>query len=219
MFYGISQGGILGAGYVALSGPTKLISRAALGVPGTPFSLILSRSLQFLGYDIALLLNFYNNRHVRIFLSLAQMCWDSVEAAGVLGQPVDEPVPRILMQAGLGDPIVPTLAAERLARALGAQILPHAPRQPIYGIPMGNPSNDQQAVLTEMLYQQEYDSLPIDDELTAHDNDVHNCVRLEPFLQNQIEEFFNSGQMIDPCAAANGTACKRRRTKCFDRPS
>lgn len=34
-FYGISQGGILGAGYTALSGPTKLIDRSVLGVPGT----------------------------------------------------------------------------------------------------------------------------------------------------------------------------------------
>lgn len=216
MFYGISQGGILGAGYVAMSGPTKLISRGVLGVPGTPFSLILSRSLQFVGYDVALLLNFYNNRHVRIFLSLAQQCWDSVEGSGVLGQPLNEPVPRILMQAGLGDPIVPTLAAERLARGLGAHILPHAPRQPIYGIPMADPSDDQQAVLTEILYQKEYTSLPVGDELTAPDNDVHNCVRLEPVLQNQIEEFFNAGHIIDPCAAANGTACRRKRAKCFD---
>ena len=215
MFYGISQGGILGAGYVALSGPTKLISRGVLGVPGTPFSLILSRSLQFLGYDIALLLNFYDNRDVRLFLSLAQMCWDSVEGAGVLGQPVEEPVPRIIMQSGLGDPIVPSLAAERLARALGAEILPHAPRQPIFGIPVGNPSINQKAVLTEILYQTESDSLPVDDELTAPDNDVHNCVRLEPVLQNQIEEFFNSGEILDPCAAANGTACRRRKARCF----
>jgi hypothetical protein len=40
-FYGISQGGILGAGYTALSGPTNLIDRSALNVPGTvsvPFS-------------------------------------------------------------------------------------------------------------------------------------------------------------------------------------
>jgi len=72
-FYGISQGGILGAGYASLSGPTKLIQRAALGVPGTPFALIMTRSLDFAGYDALMLLDFYNNRHVRIFLALAQM--------------------------------------------------------------------------------------------------------------------------------------------------
>jgi len=217
MFYGISQGGILGAGYVSLSGPTKLIERGALGVPGTPFSLVLSRSLQFVGYDVPLLLTFYNNRHVRIFLSLAQMCWDSVEAAGVLGQPLDEPIPRVLLQAGLGDPIVPTLAAERLARAFGASILPNAPRQPIFGIPVENPSGNMTAALTEILYQKEYDSLPIDDELIAPNNDVHNCVRLESVLQYQIEEFFNSGTIMDPCEGANGTACRRRDANCFDR--
>lgn len=221
MFYGISQGGILGAGYVALSAPTGLITRAVLGVPGTPFSLILSRSLDFVGYDKALLMNFYNNRHVRIFLSLAQMCWDSVEASGVLGQPFDEgPLPRILMQAGLGDPMVPTLAAERLARAVGANILPDNPRQPLYGLAVHGAADEGQhgpeSALTEMWYEKEYSRLPKDDEmLSQKDNLVHICVRLEPIMQTQLETFFNSDRIIDPCAGANATnLCIRKNATC-----
>jgi hypothetical protein len=212
IFYGISQGGILGAGYLGLAGATGLIDRGALGVPGSPFSLILSRSLEFVGYDAALLLNFYNNRHVRIFLSLAQMCWDSVEAAGVLGLPVEEPVPPIVMQAGLGDPIVPSLAAERLARALGASTLPHNPRGPIFGIPVGEAADTERAgsktVLTEMLYQEDYEAIPVDDALTTSRSGVHECVRREPVLQHQLNIFFQTGRIIDPCALSE-TACVR----------
>ncbi|CAB9513873.1 expressed unknown protein [Seminavis robusta] len=217
VFYGISQGGILGAGYLSLSGPTGLIARGALGVPGTPFSLILSRSLQFVGYDLALLLNFYNNRHVRIFLSLAQMCWDSVEASGVLGLPLDEPVPPAILQAGLGDPIVPSLAAERLARAMDAKILPHNPRGPLYGIPQAQAADANQpgprTALTEMLYQKDYEALPVDDELKSKGGRVHLCVRLEPVLQHQLNVFFQSGRTIDPCAT-NKTACVREKAIC-----
>ena len=93
IFYGISQGGILGAGYVSLSGVTELIDRGVLIVPGTPFALILTRSLDFAGYDKVILLNFYNNRHTRILLTLVQMAWDSAEASGHQGRPVWEPFP------------------------------------------------------------------------------------------------------------------------------
>jgi hypothetical protein len=43
IFYGNSEGGILGAGYTAaVSGTTGLIDRGVLGVPGTPSALIMS---------------------------------------------------------------------------------------------------------------------------------------------------------------------------------
>jgi hypothetical protein len=215
-FYGISQGGILGAGYLGLSGATGLIPQGVLGVPGTPFSLILSRSLQFVGYDVALLLNFYNNRHVRIFLSLAQMCWDSVEAAGVLGQPVEEPLPSILMQAGLGDPIVPTLAAERLARAINANVFPDNPRE--IWMPKHHDANVRNAAFTEMLYKREYNNLPQNNRLlAAPHNSVHGCVRHEPVLQWQIQEFINYNNFTDPCSLQGGTACIKERSDCHTR--
>jgi len=97
---------------MSLIAKSDLIERAILGVPGTPFALVMTRSLDFAGYDQLMLLNFYNNRHVRILLSLVQMGWDSVEASGLLAPPVSETIPRILLQAGLGDPVVPTIAAE-----------------------------------------------------------------------------------------------------------
>lgn len=216
VFYGISQGGILGAGYSALSGPTKLIDRAILGVPGTPFALIMTRSFDFSGYDLILLLNFYNNRHVRILLSLMQMAWDSVEGSGVLAPPLTESCPPILMQAGLGDSVVPTIACEALARALGASTLPNSPRE-IYGIPVVvstkvtlEESNTPPAVLTELKYLEEYASLPVDDTKESH-NDVHVCVRRDPRLIQQIATFINTGRIMDPCAE---DGCVRSRVKC-----
>ena len=123
VFYGISQGGILGAGYTSLSGGTGLIHRGILGSPGSPFALVLFRSLDFSTYDVLLLMNFYTNRHVRILLGLVQMGWDSTKVLGVLVLRVSEPFPRILIQAGLGDPVVPTITDEALARAFDTSIL------------------------------------------------------------------------------------------------
>ena len=196
VFYGISQGGILGAGYTALSGPTHLIKRVILGVPGTPFALVMTRSLDFVGYDSLLLLNFYNNRHVRILLSLVQMAWDSVEASGVMAPPLTEPHPPVLIQAGLGDAVVPTSAAEALARAFNATTVPGNPRT-IFGVP-ASPGGSN-VTLTELLYEKEFSSLPLDD-TAAKSNSVHVCVRRDEKMIAQIAEFVNTGRVIDPCS-------------------
>ena len=216
VFYGISQGGILGAGYSVLTGPTKLVDRVALGVPGTPFALILTRSLDFNGYDSILLLNFYNNRHVRILLSLVQMAWDPLEASGMLAPPLTEAFPSILLQAGLGDVEVPTIACEALARGLGAATLPNSPRE-IYGIPVADftdirltASDSPPAVLTELLYLDEYASLPVGDG-KRNSNSVHFCVRQDPSLIKQLTEFINNDEIIDPCEE---DGCIRARVTC-----
>jgi hypothetical protein len=213
VFYGISQGGILGAGYMALSGPTGLIDRGVLGVPGTPFALVMTRSLAFAEYDALLLMNFYTNRHVRILLSLVQMAWDSVEASGLLAKPVTEPYPRLLLQAGLGDATVPTNAAEALARALGAKTLPNNPRR-IFGIEESQAADETQdgpdVTLTELLYEKEFESLPVDDVL-AKDNSVHYCVRKDYALIMQITEFASTGRVIDPCEEDQ---CRRISASC-----
>lgn len=214
VFYGISQGGILGGGYMALAGKTKLIDRGILGVPGTPFALVMTRSLDFAGYDQLMLLNFYNNRHVRILLSLVQMGWDSVEASGLLAEPLLEPLPRVLLQAGLGDPVVPTSAAEALTRAMHGMTLPTNPRD-VYGVntslaATGDEWMGPNVTLTELLYEKEYNSLPMND-IPAPNNWVHFCVRLDPALIDQIKEFTNSGEVVDPCVADE---CRRISADC-----
>jgi hypothetical protein len=216
IFYGISQGGILGAGYSAMSGPTKLIDRAILGVPGTCFALILTRSLDFNGYDAILLLNFYNNRHVRILLSLVQMAWDPVEGSGVLAPPITEPFPTMLLQAGLGDVEVPIIACEALARALGASTLPNSPRE-IYKISVADStdimlgaSDSPPSILTELMYRDEFADLPSDDR-KRHNNAVHDCVRKDPHLIRQITEFINEAEIIDPCEQ---DGCIRQHVTC-----
>eukprot|EP00536_Pseudo-nitzschia_multiseries_P005505 jgi/Psemu1/238557/estExt_Genewise1.C_1030068 len=243
-FYGISQGGILGAGYLSATygrttngnTNTNLIDRGILGSPGSPFALVLTRSLDFATYDWLLLKNYYNNRHVRIALALMQMGWDSVEASGWSAGPFsyddddnnnnneEEPQPHqhhppILIQAGLGDPNVPTLAAETLARAMGASLLPGNPRS-VFGLSTEPPAEEEESkgtatatwpgpktTLSELLYEAEYNGLPIDNNyFGANNNRVHYCLRWDPSMVEQIEEFVNTGRVIDPC---RNDGCRR----------
>ena len=203
VFYGISQGGILGAGYLSLSASTSLIDRGILGVPGTPFALVLTRSLEFQTYDTLLKLNFYNNRHIRILLSLVQMAWDSVEASGLLAPPVlSDALPRTLIYSGLGDTIVPTGATEALARAMNASTLRGNPRS-VFGLPQKKSAANEtwigpHVTLTELLYEQAYSSLPLENKFPPK-NMVHWCARLDDAIISQVSEFANNGHVVDPC--------------------
>ena len=212
-FYGNSQGGILGAGYVALSGVTELIDRAVLGVPGTPFALIMTRSLAFEGYDALLLLNFYNNRHVRMLIALIQMGWDSTEGSGFLAQPVNEPFPPILIQAGLGDATVPTNAAEALARGFDARLLPHHPRE-IFGLSSASDSVQgkfhSNVTFTEFLFLRELDLLPRTDKFGT-ETAVHVCLRQDVAAIRQISNFVSNGEVVDICVEKN---CVRPLIEC-----
>lgn len=200
IFYGISQGGILGGGYLALSSDTNLIDRGILGSPGTPFAAVLTRSLDFYGYDILILFNFYNNRHVRLLLSLLQMGWDSVEVSGLLApRSAYQSLPPTLLQTGLGDVEVPTNACEGMARSMNAVTLPNNPRS-IYGVPVADEIEIEQpnVVLTEVMYEREYAGLPLDDTHPER-NRVHFSVRWDSKMIDQIINFVNTGQIINPC--------------------
>lgn len=215
VFYGISQGGILGAGYTALSGPTKLLDRSILGSPGTPFAMIMTRCLDFSVYDKLLLFDFYDNRHIRFFLSIVQMFWDTVEASGTLAPPVNEPYPRVLIQSGLGDTIVPTISSEALGRAFNASSLPGGPRV-VFGIntePAANGTSlGPYATLTEVEYEKEYLALPVDNILPEiKSNDIHVCLRRDKAMIKQTSEFINTGRTIDPCV---DDGCHRLKIDC-----
>eukprot|EP00934_Nitzschia_sp_Nitz4_P003369 Nitzschia sp. Nitz4//scaffold75_size92586//81657//84467//NITZ4_004871-RA/size92586-processed-gene-0.30-mRNA-1//1//CDS//3329557753//3359//frame0 len=213
VYYGNSQGAILGGGYLSAMANTGLIQRGVLGVPGTPFALVMTRSVDFMGYDALLLLNFYNNRHVRILLSLVQMGWDSVETSGLLAGTSTEPIPRVLLQAGLGDAVVPTIAAEAMTRAMGGATLPHNPRT-VFDVPTLAAANatwdGPNVTLTELLYEKEFSSLPLSDEARTN-NKVHFCVRHDENLILQLEEFVNTARVIDPCIEDK---CRRAKANC-----
>jgi hypothetical protein len=216
VFYGISQGGVLGSAYAALAGARGLLDGTILGNPGTPFSLLMPRSDIFPFYQALMLMNLYYERHVRIVLSLMQMLWDSVEVTGVLSPPLTEPFPKTIIYTGLGDSTVSTIGAEVLARAYGAVIVEGGGNRHPHGLAAAQEvdalntdeigiSLQEPAVFTEILYEKEWQSTNASSDSTVQrsgkvpHNDVHWCTRLDPALQHQIDVFIVEGLFIDPC--------------------
>jgi len=217
VFYGNSQGGILGAAYTALQGPSGLIQKVILGTPAISFSLVLYNSESFRKYDKLLLLNFFNNRQVRIMLSVLQLAWDAVSPSNVLAPPIIEERPPILLQSGLGDPVIPTIATEALVRALNASSVPHNPRRDVFGVnrvPTERVLNDSVAVWAEVLFEDQYQSASRNNEVAPPDktNLIHQCLRQDCALIAQMTEFIQSDTIIDPCEGDN---CFRSEISCY----
>ncbi len=196
-FYGNSQGAILGGAYMALSPD---ISRAVLGVGGTPFSLLLTRSTNF-DVFLSIFQEVYPSwTDISVLLALVQTIWDPGESAGwaryITEQPVDDTVPtkNVLLQAGIGDAQVPTLGAQNLARACTAWLVEPSAR-PVWGLDSSKtPFEGSAYVEVDYGVEEPEEAIPVDSDI-----DVHNTVRTEQPIQDQIRLFLEEGRVENFC--------------------
>lgn len=198
VFYGNSQGSILGGAYVALSPD---ISRAVLGVGGMPYSLLLSRSADFDLFFSLFEEKFVDGRDIGLILTLLQTVWDPGESAGYARAMTRDPLPgtppkRFLLQVAEGDAQVSTLGAEIAARAVGAVSVSPAIR-PIWGVEEVAAPIEGSAIV-EWRYTdggpEPVENLPPDVE-----RDTHECPRREPNGQQQLTTFLETGVVEQYC--------------------
>ncbi|MCA9659815.1 MAG: hypothetical protein KC486_15840 [Myxococcales bacterium] len=197
-YYGNSQGGILGGGYLAASPD---LTRGVLGVGGTPYALLLPRSVDFDGYFYLLKDAYEDHRQIIVNLMAAQTLWDPGEAAGWAWAMNREPSPGIpkkdvLLQVAIGDAQVTTLGAQIQARAYGAATI--APQtRPVFGVA------EKEAPFTGSGFVEWYYS-DVPDEPVVNlppkkDFDTHQCPRKEAAAQAQLRDFVVDGVINQHC--------------------
>ena len=120
---GGSQGGIMGGSLTAVAPD---FTRAALGVPGMNYSVLLQRSTDFDTYA-QVMYNAYPDELTRpILLSLIQLQWDRAEAAGYAAHMTSDPYPntpphQVLLGMAYGDHQVTNWSTIVEARTIGAK--------------------------------------------------------------------------------------------------
>ena len=144
-FDGNSQGGIMGGAATAVS--TEW-AKAVLGVPGMNYSLLLSRSVDFDTYFAVLRGAYPNELDQAILYPVLQMLWDRAESAGYAQHMTDDPYEgtpehQVLLHVGFGDHQVAQVAAEVMARTIGAGVREpalaegrHPDAMPFFGLDM-----------------------------------------------------------------------------------
>lgn len=198
LYYGNSQGAILGGAYVALS---PVVERATLGVGGMPYSLLLSRSADFTPF-FALFQGVYpNEEDIAFWMALMQNLWDSGEAGGYGLQMVDDPIDgtpakSVLLQDAIGDAQVTTLGAHNMARAYGA-VQVGTPWQEVYGVETVAEGGWSGSGLAE--YEHGAPAIPENNTPPDSAYDTHEDTRRTLAAQDQMADFFSTGLVNGYC--------------------
>ena len=195
-FYGISQGGILGGTYLALS---PVIERGTLGVSGANLSFIMFRSLSFSAFLVFIQAVVPDFLEQQKFGLLSQSIFDRIDPFTYAPYVSSEPLPsspterRVLLQVGIGDAQVPSLSAHLHARALGAQHLGPAPRS-IAGLELVDSPHHGSALVE---FDFGIDPLPDLQARPGSPNEVHEAVRRLEAGMEQIDRFFQPDGAIE----------------------
>lgn len=136
-YFGGSQGGILGATVMALSTD---IERGVLAVPGQPYNLLLTRSVNFDVFSkVAFQPFWWKSPDVQMILALIQGLWDRADPTGYSKYIRTDTLPNtpsheVLLQVSVGDHQVTDLGAHLMARAIGGVVSLGPAYRPIWGI-------------------------------------------------------------------------------------
>jgi hypothetical protein len=194
-YFGISDGSIQGATYLALSPD---VTRAALDVPGGDWTLMLYRSTDFTAVLDLLGLVYPEALDRQILVALTQLEWDYTDPMSFAPLLDGSAGKHLVLDESIGDAQVTNLSTRLLARALGLDALPLV--QPVYGV------TEMPGPLPSAYTQ--WDSHPsvlppTTNMPAAMDNGAHEAILGDPRLQEQIRRFLTpTGQVEDTCGGA-----------------
>ena len=197
-YLGISQGGIYGGTYMAVSTD---VTRGTIGVPGMPYNVLLSRSVDFDPFFDLIRVSFPDSRHHMQMLNYAQMLWDRIEPTGYLPYVIENNLPNtpphdIFIRAALGDHQVTTYGAHIMARTLGVPYLDTGLRS-VWGL------ESVAGPVTGSVYTEYGFGLPPDPILNIPQReceDPHGELRKLESARRQLDQFYRTGTIENHCA-------------------
>ena len=199
LFYGLSQGAVIGGGYTAYSPD---VERAVLMVPGAPFSLLLTRAS---GFDVFLdmMKVMYDDwADISVLIHLFEVLWSQGETGGWAPFLQDglwdgTPGKEVLMQIAIGDGSVSELGGHLVARTVGASLIEPEVRD-VWGLELATPPFTGSGVM-------EYDygeRAPVEADHNAYGegwSDPHNSPVHSDAGRAQVVHFLQTGEVIHTC--------------------
>ncbi|HVA08125.1 MAG TPA: hypothetical protein VNG12_15415 [Acidimicrobiales bacterium] len=208
VYYGNSEGGIMGGAFSALSTEVR---RSVLGVPGMDYALLRPRSADFAPFRPLADKAYPDVAVQQVGFDLMQMLWDRADADGYAEQMTSglpaTPRHQVLLEEAFGDHQVANVTTETEARTIGARI--HQPvlrpgrsneHRPFWAIPsLATPS----AGPALFVWDSGVPPAPLADIPPVTGHDPHGTVpRSYPAFWKQMDTFFRTGQITDPCGGA-----------------
>ncbi len=197
-YYGISQGGILGGAYVAMSPD---IERAVFGVTGGPYSYLTHRSADFDPFFTIFKAKYSDHREIGLLIQNFQMLWDAGDNVGWgydmnRDVPAGYPAKQVLIQNALGDAQVSTYAGELQGRMYGVNTVAPQTRA-LYGVEERTAPFTGSAIV-EWAFS-DIEDAPLTNSPPNVDTDPHECPRRHPAAQQQVVHFLETGEVQQFC--------------------
>ncbi len=196
-YYGGSQGGIMGASYMALATD---VTRGVLAVPGQSYNLLLERSVNFDAFADIIDSTYPQAFDRQMLLGLVQLLWDRAEPSGLSRHIIDDTLPgtpshQVLLLDSIGDHQVSTLAAHVMARTIGVPLLADNPRE-VWGL------ETTQGPLASALIEYDFGlpPEPLGNEPMREGQDPHGRLTdVAPAVQTSIH-YFQTGEAVNYCS-------------------
>jgi hypothetical protein len=210
-YAGYSLGGIEGGALAALA---QDFTRASLYVPGSEFSLMIERSVDFTPFAQLIAKTYPDPLEFQVGVALMQMLWDRGEPDGYVDHLLRDPLPgspvkQVLIQEVFGDHQVPNIATETLARTLGipayqpelqpgrsADVVPFWGVPPIPRFPWGGSAL--------FMWDSGSPQVPLSNTPPTAGHDPHDDLSTTPASQELGADFLLTGTVQDICG---GTPC------------
>lgn len=200
-YSGISQGGIFGATLMAIATD---ITHGHLGVPGSNYSLLLQRSVDFEPFFSMLQTAYATSTDHAILLSTVQQIWEMTDPVSYMRHITAEPFAntpnhRVLLAPAKGDYQVSVLSNELAARAdIGLPIMErYDDERTVYGVSYASyPRQGSGIVLWDF-----GNPWPPAGNVTPSDSlgDPHGKPRRNADHIRQLGHFLRTGEIIDVC--------------------
>lgn len=196
-YFGISLGGIMGGVLMAYD---PEIERAALGVPGGSWGLMLERSYAWNVFQGPLINAYGDQLTYQVAIALMNMlfeAYDPLTTAGrVLSDPLEGTPPKqLFLYQAMGDSVVSNLATGMLARTMELPVT-----TPAVHVPYGLEVTEDALPSALTIYDQAFEPLPPDDNSPpAEDNGTHAGVNYLDAVFRQLGGFFADGVVRQEC--------------------
>lgn len=225
IFYtGISQGGIYGASYLAISPD---INYGHLGVPGLNYSILLQRSVDFDTFNTIVKSSYTTTTNIAMVLAAVQNLWDMSDPSSYVRHLSADPFPGNEPKAALFVPAKGDWQVSPLTNLIAANSNIGIALMPGWGQDVSHMGLEETPYETDgqpytgsaVVMYNLGNPWPAPGNITPHDDigDPHGTPRFFPAHQEQMIHFLeNNGEVIDVC---NGNGCNFSRTSptCNDR--
>lgn len=197
LYYGGSQGGIMGASYMAIATEVR---RGVLAVPGQPYNLLLERSVNFDQFATIIQSSYPQAFDQQMLLGLVQLLWDRAEPSGYSRHILNDTLPNtpsheVLLLDSIGDHQVTTLGAHVMARSIGIPLLAPPVRE-VWGL-----ETRQGPFVGSALVEYDF-GLPPEPLVNlpmVEGDDPHGALTGVPAAAQMATRYLQTGEIVNDC--------------------